>query len=147
VRPTGFLGGAVTDTSNDAFITGIFPGNLDPSVVVRVPPTPNGTIVRTRYFTMVPPGSLSSPPGIGRNSFRGPRYFSVDLNVGKRTGLPKFMGEGSFLELRANIFNAFNNLNLAPFGFFSNVIEDSNFGRSERGLAGRVVEFQGRLNF
>ena len=32
-------------------------------------------------------------PGIGRNSFRGPKYFAVDLSLGKRTGLPAFLGE------------------------------------------------------
>ena len=143
IRPAGYLGGAVTDTSNDAFIRGIFPGNLDEPVVRRE----NGALVQTRYFTLVPPGSASSPPGIGRNSFRGPRYFSTDISFGKRTGLPAFMGEGAFLEIRANVFNAFNNLNLNPFRFFAPVIEDANFGRAERGLAGRVIEFQGRLSF
>jgi outer membrane receptor protein involved in Fe transport len=144
VRPAGFLGGNVTDTSNDAFINGIFPGNLDAGSVVR---DQNNNIVRTRFFTLAPPGALSSPPGIGRNSFRGPRYFSVDLTVGKKTGLPAFMGEGAFLDLRANFFNALNNLNLAPFRFFAPLIEDQNFGRAERGLAGRVVELQARISF
>jgi hypothetical protein len=69
------------------------------------------------------------------------------MTVGKKTGLPAFMGEGSFLELRANVFNAFNNLNLNPFRFFAPLIEDQNFGRADRGLAGRVIELQGRLNF
>jgi hypothetical protein len=144
VRPAGYLGGAVTDTSNDAFINGIFPGNLDAGSVVR---DSNNNIVRTRYFVLAPPGALSSPPGIGRNSFRGPRYFSVDMTVGKKTGLPAFMGEGASLDLRANFFNAFNNLNLAPFRFFAPLVEDPNFGRAERGLAGRVVELQARISF
>lgn len=144
VRPAGYLGGASTDTSNDAFIRGIFPGNLDAAAVQRAP---NGAIVQTRYFTLVPVGSAASPPGIGRNSFRGPGYFSTDFAFGKRTGLPRFMGEGAFLELRANVFNAFNNLNLNPFRFSAPVIEDQNFGRADRGLAGRVVELQGRLTF
>lgn len=126
VRPTGYRGGAITDTSNDAFINGIVPANL---------------------FTVTPPGVNFSRPGIGRNSFRGPRYFSTDLAFGKRTGLPAFMGEGSFLEVRANVFNAFNNLNLNPFRFFAPLIEDPNFGRADRGLAGRVVEIQARLSF
>lgn len=126
VRPTGYRGGAITDTSNEAFINGIVASNL---------------------FTTTPPGVNFSRPGIGRNSFRGPRYFSTDLAFGKRTGLPSFMGEGSFLELRANVFNAFNNLNLNPFRFFAPLIEDPNFGRADRGLAGRVVELQARLSF
>ncbi len=132
-RPARYFGGALDDTSNDAFMR---PGGNFPGITTSGAP----------YFDINNPGG-NLPPGIGRNSFRGPRYFSTDLTVGKRTGLPSFMGEGSFLELRANFFNAFNNLNLNPFRFFAPVIEDPNFGRADRGLAGRVVELQGRINF
>ena len=97
-RPTRYFGGALEDTDNEAFIrpNGNFPGGglnfFDPN-------NPNGLL----------------PPGIGRNSFRGPRYFAVDMSLAKRTGLPSFLGEGAFLEFKANFFNVFNNLNLAPF--------------------------------
>jgi hypothetical protein len=126
VRPEGYLGGAIEDDSNEAFIRGVVPANR---------------------FVTTPAGAPVSRPGIGRNSFRGPRYFSTDLAFGKRTGLPAFMGEGAFLEIRANVFNVFNNLNLNPFRFFAPLIEDPNFGRADRGLAGRVIEFQGRISF
>jgi hypothetical protein len=69
------------------------------------------------------------------------------MTVGKKTGLPAFLGEGSSLDLRANFFNAFNNLNLAPFRFFAPLIEDPKFGQAERGLAGRVIELQARFSF
>ncbi len=131
-RPTRYFGGALQDAGNDAFIRpgGNFPGGGD------------------RYFDIKTPG----PPGIGRNSFRGARYFSVDFNLVKQTGLPKFLRlrEGANLDLRANLFNAFNKLNLEPFRFFSpgTFIENGLFfGRSTRGLAGRVVELQARLSF
>src|SRR5215217_3422792 len=129
-RPARYFGGALEDTDNEAFIRpgGNFPG---------------GGLV---YFGIDNPGGLL-PPGIGRNSFRGPRYFGVDLSLAKRTGMPAFLGEGSFLELKANFFNAFNNLNLPPFGFFSPTVDDVNFGRARNALAGRVVEFQARFNF
>jgi len=139
-RPLGYFGGAATDTSNDAFIRGIFPGNGTPTT------NPDGTI-STRYFLLTNPRNPGRIPGIGRNSFRGPRYFSVDLTVGKKTALPGFLGEGASLDLRANFFNAFNNLNLTPFRFFAANIEDPNFGRAERGLAGRVIELQARFSF
>jgi len=87
------------------------------------------------------------PPGIGRNSFRGPRYFAVDMSLAKRTGLPSFLGEGAFLEFKANFFNVFNNLNLANFGFFSPAVDSPDFGRAQNALAGRVVELQARFNF
>jgi len=129
-RPTRYLGGALEDTDNEAFIRpgGNFPGG------------------GLNFFDPNNPGGLL-PPGIGRNSFRGPRYFAVDLSFAKRTGVPAFLGEGAFLEFKANLFNAFNNLNLAPFGFFSSTVDNPDFGRAQNALAGRVVEFQARFNF
>ncbi|MCU1307210.1 MAG: Cna domain protein [Acidobacteriaceae bacterium] len=129
-RPIAYFGGALNDVSNDAFMRlgGNFPGG------------------GTKYFDISNPGV----PGIGRNSFRGPRYRAIDLSLVKRFGLSGLhLGEQSNLEFRANMFNAFNNLNLAPLGFQSRgtFVEDPNFGRSERGLAGRVVEFQARYSF
>jgi hypothetical protein len=129
-RPVGYFGGAGTDTSNDAFITGSnFPGG------------------GARFFDLTSPGAR--PPGIGRNVFRGPRYFGIDVAVGKRIGMPDFLGEGANFEFKANFFNVFNILNLAPFGFnsASTVITNPNFGRATGALAGRVVELQGRFIF
>ena len=129
-RPTIYLGGNLTDTDNEAFIRpgGNFPGG------------------GTNFFRTSDP-DLRLPPGIGRNSFRGPRYFAVDLSLGKRTGLPSFLGEGAFLEFKANFFNAFNQLNLSPFEFFAPNIDSADFGRAQSALAGRVVELQARFNF
>ncbi|MFL6229293.1 MAG: carboxypeptidase regulatory-like domain-containing protein [Pyrinomonadaceae bacterium] len=130
-RPVAYFGGAGTDTSDDAFITGSnFPGG------------------GSRFFSTAAPTGFQLP-GIGRNSFRGPRYFDIDLSVAKNFGLPSFLGEGKFLELKANLFNAFNILNLQPFNFNSPSTQVNNplFGQAERGLAGRVVELQGRIRF
>ena len=129
-RPPRYFGGALEDTDNEAFIRpgGNFPGG---GLVYFDPNNPNGTLL----------------PGIGRNSFRGPRFFAVDFSLGKRTGLPSFLGEGAFLEVKANFFNAFNQLNLAPFEFFSPAVDSIDFGRAQSALAGRVVEFQARFNF
>jgi len=129
-RPTGYNGGALEDTDNEAFIRpgGNFPGG---GQLYFLPNNSAGTL----------------RPGIGRNSFRGPRYFSVDMSLAKRTGMPSFLGEGTFLEVKANFFNVFNTLNLRPFGFFAPNIDSPDFGRANGALAGRVVEFQARFNF
>lgn len=129
-RPTEYFGGALEDTDNEAFIR---PGGNFPGGGLRFfnPNNPEGRLL----------------PGIGRNSFRGPRYFAVDMSLAKRTGLPNALGESSFLEVKANFFNIFNNLNLAPFGFFAPNVDSPDFGRAQRALAGRVVELQARFNF
>ncbi len=130
-RPIAYFGGALHDTSNDEFIRpgGNFPGG------------------GAKYFDFTKAG----PPGIGRNVFRGPRYFSTDLSLVKQTRLSSFhLGEAANLELRANLYNAFNKLNLSPFRFFSpGTFADNNtfFGRADTALAGRVVELQARFSF
>ena len=130
IRPVGYSGHAGTDTSNDTFLTpnGNFPGG------------------GANFFKLTPPG----PPGVGRNSFRGPQYQEIDLTFGKNTPLP-FLGEGGNLQLRLNVFNVFNHLNLSPFTFntSSTVVQDQFFGTAGTtpALAGRVVELQARVSF
>jgi hypothetical protein len=131
VRPVSYTGGAGTNSSNDAFINGSnFPGG------------------GAAFFSTAAPVGFQLP-GIGRNSFRGPRYFDVDMAIGKKFGLSRLFGEGKFFEIKANFFNVFNLLNLQPFNFNSpsTQVQNSLFGRAERGLAGRVVEIQGRIQF
>ena len=130
IRPQAFLGGAGTSTSNDTFLTqnGNFPGG------------------GANFFV----AKSNGPPGVGRNSFRGPRYQSVDMTVGKNTRFP-LMGDRGNVQLRLNAYNVFNHLNLSPFGFNtpSTVVQDPNFGTAGTtpALAGRVLEVQGRLEF
>ena len=144
-RPSALLLQPPGDTSNSAFITPNFNfpgivrnGNCNPA---------NGPLQGSPYFNICTTG----PPGIGRNSFRGPHYFGLDFSLVKQFGLPsmKFLGEGAKLELRANFFNAFNKLNLQPIAFGSDQarIENPKFGESPGGLAGRVIEFQARFSF
>jgi hypothetical protein len=137
-RPVAFTGGNGTDTSNDTFLkrNGNFSGG------------------GLKYFTECSNagGGALCRPAIGRNSFRGPRYQSVDMTLGKNTSFPFLFGEQATLEIRANVFNIFNKENLAPFGFNSSstTIDGPYFGSAEPingGLAGRVIEFQTRLTF
>jgi hypothetical protein len=128
IRPSAYNGGALDDTSDEAFIRpgGNFPGG------------------GASYFTLTP----NAQPGIDRNSFRGPGYFNVDMSLAKKIALP-FISEATNLELRANAFNVFNMLNLAPIRFFDDgsIITHPDFGRPLRGLSGRVVELQARFRF
>jgi hypothetical protein len=134
-RPAAYLGGAGNSSSNSTFQQqgGNFPGDA------------------LSYF--VAPANLTdyTPPGVGRNSFRGPKYLDVDAAAGKRFRLPKIplLGENAGLEIRANFFNIFNTLNLSPFLFNSGStqINSPDFGRATSALAGRTIEFQGRFDF
>ncbi len=135
-RPVAYLGELKQNTSNQAFMR------------------PGGTFGTdaSRFFVSAPKGAQTiPPPAIGRNVFRGPHYFSVDMSLVKRISLPKFarLGDAAVIDLRANFFNVFNNLNLARFnyGMPNTVITNRDFGRALQALSGRVVEFQARLSF
>jgi outer membrane receptor protein involved in Fe transport len=129
IRPSGYNGQAGSSTSNNTFLTqnGNFPGG------------------GANFFTLTP-----GPPGVGRNSFRGPNYQSIDMTFGKNTKLPR-LGENTNLQIRLNAYNIFNKTNLAPFSFNtpSTVIQNPFFGTagSTPALAGRVLELQARVSF
>jgi hypothetical protein len=125
-----YFGGAGDNSGDQAFITGSnFPGG------------------GRQFFDI----TRSGPPGIGRNSFNGPQLDSVDVSLRKevRFGPVRWLGEGARLDLRVNLYNALNQLNLKPIEFSEAgaLIEDANFGRSSAGLSGRVMELQARFVF
>lgn len=149
VRPGAYLGGAGSDYSNSTFEKSL--GNF-----------PNGP---TTYFT--PPTltttGIPAAPGIDRNSFRGPRYSSVDFTLAKAFGIPRLpvLGENAKLDIRANFYNIFNQVNFAPLpnqtigtikvdaltGIQTNPAGTTTFGQVQNGLAGRVIEVQARFSF
>jgi hypothetical protein len=129
-----YYGNAGQSTSNSAFVNGSNFGGTSPT----------SNIVGTNYFDIAGSGG----PGIGRNSFEGPRYFSVDASAAKRFALP-MLNDRTSIEIRLNAYNVFNNLNLSPFSFGADdtKVESTNFGRADSAYAGRVVELQARFSF
>jgi len=68
----------------------------------------------------------------------------------KGFGLPgnRILGENARLEIRADIFNLFNLLNLNP-GSINNNIGPNNaqFGQDTSPLGARTIDFQARFSF
>jgi hypothetical protein len=145
--PVAYLGHAGSDFSTDGLrqVNGNFPN------IVTGTTCPPGGGPTTAGFAGYPYFDACSqgPPFIHRNSFRGPRFQTIDMSLAKTTSVPFFKGEDAKLDLRANFFNLFNKLNLTPFGRDAgNVsINDPHFGQASGALAGRVIEFQARLSF
>jgi len=153
--PAAYLGGAGHDTSNDAFKSG-------PGVGSGVNSNfPNGGLA---YF--VPPAITPGPtfpdtggappqrPGVARNFLTGPGYRDVDATVTKAFGLGRIrgMGEGTAIELRADAFNLFNNLNFKPGGAsngggIADNITAPNFGQASSALGARTITLQARFHF
>ena len=150
-----YLGGAGKDTSNDAFKTGSNfsnPGTANTGT--------NNDQFQNNYFA-VPnydnaiadnPGQIAAAliplPGIGRNTFSGPGYRDVDLNLAKAFGLPRMpvLGENARIEVKANFLNVFNLLNINPSTISTNV-SNANLGQASGALGARVIDFQARFSF
>lgn len=104
-----------TDWSTADFLNGLF----DASIFPRPAPGTNGTL--------------------GRNTFRGPDYRTVDVNVTRSLSIG-----GRELQFRADIYNALNRLNL----FLPNAdLSVSNFGKSTQAFDARVVQLGLRFLF
>jgi hypothetical protein len=146
LRPAAYLGGAGHDASNNAFKSGPGVGNGQ-NQNFPLAATRSGTA----YFT-VPAFTLGSGvpqlPGIARNALDGPGYKSLDGTLTKAFGLPKLpvLGEDAKIEIRADAFNFFNNLNFNPSSIANN-IQSNNFGQAQSALSGRVVNLQARFSF
>ncbi len=102
--------------------------------------TPSQTIPGKSATAFIP------PPGIDRNSFPGPDYRDVDLNISKAFGLPKMpvLGEGAKIEIKANMLNAFNVLNINPSSLSTN-IANSNLGQASSALGSRIIDVPGTV--
>jgi hypothetical protein len=86
--------------------------------------------------------------------FRGPRYLGNDAQLAKSFGLPRLpgLGENAKIDLQANFYNIFNKENLANIGNAGSAdtlenIGGPQFGVSQAGLAGRIIELQARFSF
>jgi hypothetical protein len=152
LRPAGVLPGFGTSTSNSSFQQDVNPnfgGNgtnffVAPSYVAGLP------------FPAIVPGPV---PGIHRNSLNGPGYNDVDGSLSKAFGLPRIrgLGEGAKFEIRADVYNFFNKLNIndesidtylggaAPNGTVTNV--NSHFGGAGSALGSRTIQLQARFSF
>ena len=154
LRPN-YLGGAGRSTSNSAFKTGsnfANPGTANTGT--------NNDQFTNNYFN-VPnysaaitdlPGQATNnyipAPGIDRNSFAGPGYRNVDLTVSKAFGLPSFkvIGEHANVEIKANMFNVLNLLNINPSDLNTN-IANSGLGQGRSALGSRTIDLQARFSF
>jgi hypothetical protein len=116
-RPNAPAPGTIkTSFSNRDFLTGLFPATAFPT------PAPGQS------------GSL------GRNTFRGPRYMSVDLSLARNFTVR----EGKQLQLRVETFNAFNNVNL----YLPNAdLSLANFGKSTLAYDARTLQIALRFIF
>ncbi|MGI8772258.1 MAG: carboxypeptidase regulatory-like domain-containing protein [Acidobacteriaceae bacterium] len=163
LRPAAYLGGAGSSHSNDTFKSGngVGGGNFNKNY-------PLGAL---NYFTVpaytVPTGPVPQTagapqnPGVARNFLTGPGYRDVDATVAKAFGIPKLpvLGEKARIEVRADAYNLFNNLNFDPGSITNNISNTTTnngvttttsnpaFGQAQRALGSRTLDIQARFSF
>jgi hypothetical protein len=113
------FGSSLSGLSNDDFLNGIFTASDFPTPAPGV----QGTL--------------------GRNTFRGPRYFNVDFSIGRSIRVPAGR-RTSEVQLRLETFNLFNTTNL---DLPQRNMTSPQFGRSTSALPGRIVQLGGRVIF
>jgi hypothetical protein len=102
--------------NQDDYLNGLFPASAFP----KPAPGANGTL--------------------GRNTFRGPRYATLDLSLTRTIGL----GGLRQAQLRLDVYNALDTLNL----FLPNAdLSVSNFGKSTQAFDARVVQLGVKVQF
>jgi hypothetical protein len=105
---------------------------------------------RSEYLTgMFKASDFPAPPfgqegNLGRNTFIGPGYANTDLSIFKDTHIPWLVREGAYLQVRAEFFNAFNRVNLAPV---EGDLGSPQFGESTGTYPARNVQLSLRLTF
>jgi hypothetical protein len=154
-RPTGYTGQAALANTNDNFLSpgGLFPGSTVLNAANSALVACNTGTGCNNVFDTSPNGTTlaSNVPGIGRNTFLGPKYTNVDLSLSKRFGLPNLgvLGENPNMDIRFNFFNIFNLRNIAPFQSNSGPtqLQGAAFSEASALLSGRVIEMQVRISF
>jgi hypothetical protein len=115
-RPDAPTSGLPSNFSTQDFLHGLFDASLFP----KPAPGANGTL--------------------GRNTFRGPRYMTLDLALSRSFGL----GASRSLQFRVDAYNALNTLNL----YLPNAdLSLSNFGKSTQAFDARTIQIGARLLF
>ncbi len=155
LRPYYLRDATAVSHSNNAFKTGnMFPNPGTADTGTNQDQFINNYFVMPNYANAIAdnPGQVATAfipaPGITRNSFPGPGYRDIDLNIAKSFGLPKMplLGENANFEIKANMLNAFNFLNIDPSTLSTN-IANSNLGQASSALGSRVITFQARFSF
>jgi hypothetical protein len=94
------------------------------------------------------PCPTTAPCGIegdlGRDPYRGPGFAQVDIAFAKTNHIPWFVQEGAQVQFRAELFNAFNRVNLTGW---DTDLSDGLFGKATGTSQARTIQFSFRTTF
>jgi hypothetical protein len=85
---------------------------LNPTAAALANPTPTaGGVTLLNAGAFAQPGSPSVVGNTGRNEFRGPGLYNLDISLARSFAVPR-LHEGARFTLRADAFNVLNHANL-----------------------------------
>ncbi len=132
-RPNIQSGTKTQGFSRQQFINGISP---------RATVTYHGnSYVVPTLFSAPAAGTLGN---VARNSFRNPGLLALDASILKNNSLPWFGKESANLQLRLDVFNTLNRVNLLPVDYN---IGSSTFGQSTNTYQPRIMQLGARFQF
>ncbi|HEX4020936.1 MAG TPA: carboxypeptidase regulatory-like domain-containing protein [Acidobacteriaceae bacterium] len=157
LRPAAYKGAAGHDTSNRAFESGpvganqsAFNKNYSGGALAYFT-VPTYTTVTNNFPATTPPPQA---PGVARNFLDGPNYRDVDATLTKAFGFPRMpvLGESANFEIRVDVFNLFNTVNLDSAQINTAISNDGvtsnpSFGQAQAALGSRTLDVQARFSF
>lgn len=107
------------------------------------------TAVTYQGTSYVVPSAFSAPAAgtlgnVARNSFRNPGLLALDASILKNNALPWFGKEKSNLQVRLDVFNTLNRVNLLPVDYN---IGSATFGQSLNTYQPRIMQLGARFQF
>jgi hypothetical protein len=113
---------------------------INPAAVTLVTPRPgSGGVFVLNRAGFAPPANANVVGNSGRNAFRGPGLYNIDVSLARSFSIPK-LREGTRLTIRADAFNILNHPNLNnPSSLLSST--NPNFGLETFGRAGTASGF------
>jgi hypothetical protein len=127
-----------TASRNTTYLTR---ANLTGQPLEATGPEPEGGRLLLARNAFAPP-PLDKQGDTGRNAFRGPGFYNLDLSVARTLALPRT--ERARLTLRADIFNVLNHANL---DIPESIHGAANFGVAQYGRRGRDAGFPALIPF
>jgi hypothetical protein len=116
------------------------PDILDPHQTVLSNPIPGAGGEQLLNPAGFAEAAVSTLGNEGRNAFRGPGFYNLDVSIARSAGL-RWLGEGASLTFRADAFNLLNHSNLGnPDPLFTDPANPS-FGFATFGRQGRQSGF------
>ena len=117
-----------------AFIINNRPNIIGPTAAQSVPVSGGVRLLTAAGFAETAPGILGNA---GRNAFRGPGFYNVDLSVARSFGVRR-LGESTKITARASAFNVLNHANL---GNPESLLTSPTFGIATFGRQGVTTGF------